>query len=433
MDNRSKSIFTTSRPRISTDFLAHLQQQIQRQQQLQQTEELPALFKKSTKQTVIPVLPDRAANIASVSPTFINSSNHKPKIPFPDIKTSLSKNNFKSKEAHQLTESPETSSSHPSRLTLPSTSNRLAKSSKSGEIVAARLEPSYQQGPWVISSGSEAHNSTQAQENPYVFFTTYIDPDSAMNDRRTYVDEPKHYVEKAGSQLTRPSHQPSKSMFKRQQPSDTYIRSFSSSDRRQNFDDSETALVTKDLLPQGFFDANTTSQEPVSSISAQHGKQHFIFQLSDPSQLESHWAGSRTLDSQHGCHYPNVSDVQRTMGPITVGEKNTLKLPQQLGESVVKWSQPEGDSRLESSTLHSILPIGKATNDGNPLFLQYPIGDGCYLVSAMYVERSIHSALKRFPDIDRTRMLSSHRIHTTEQITKAFQEVLEDEKHSMFE
>ncbi|KAF9102415.1 hypothetical protein BGX27_010994 [Mortierella sp. AM989] len=68
---------------------------------------------------------------------------------------------------------------------------------------------------------------------------------------------------------------------------------------------------------------------------------------------------------------------------------------------------------------------------GNPLFLQYPIGDGCHVVVAMYVEKDAQTALKRFPFIERTRQESSRRDKTLDEMAVIFREALEDEKKNM--
>ncbi|KAF9355370.1 hypothetical protein BGX26_006650 [Mortierella sp. AD094] len=70
-------------------------------------------------------------------------------------------------------------------------------------------------------------------------------------------------------------------------------------------------------------------------------------------------------------------------------------------------------------------------NQGNPLFLQYPIGDGCHVVVAIYVEKDAQSALKRFPNIERTRQESSRRDKTLDEMAVIFKEVLEDEKKNL--
>ncbi|KAG0320422.1 hypothetical protein BGZ99_004509 [Dissophora globulifera] len=68
---------------------------------------------------------------------------------------------------------------------------------------------------------------------------------------------------------------------------------------------------------------------------------------------------------------------------------------------------------------------------GDPLFLQYPIGDGCFVVVAMYVERDAHSALRRFPNLPRTRQSSSHKSKTMDDMAALFKEALEDEKKNI--
>ncbi|KAF9979768.1 hypothetical protein BGZ65_006045 [Modicella reniformis] len=67
---------------------------------------------------------------------------------------------------------------------------------------------------------------------------------------------------------------------------------------------------------------------------------------------------------------------------------------------------------------------------GDPLFLQYPIGDGCHVVVAMYVERDPATALRRFPTLQRTRLMSAHKAKTMDQMAAIFKEALEDEKDS---
>ncbi|KAF8939603.1 hypothetical protein BGZ58_009209 [Dissophora ornata] len=68
---------------------------------------------------------------------------------------------------------------------------------------------------------------------------------------------------------------------------------------------------------------------------------------------------------------------------------------------------------------------------GDPLFLQYPIGDGCHMVVAMYVEKDAQSASRRFPNIARARLESSNRTKTPEEVAVIFREALEDEKKNV--
>ncbi|KAF9434898.1 hypothetical protein BGZ76_007242 [Entomortierella beljakovae] len=75
------------------------------------------------------------------------------------------------------------------------------------------------------------------------------------------------------------------------------------------------------------------------------------------------------------------------------------------------------------------LPI----HSGNPLFLQYPIGDGCHVVVAMYVEKDAQTAVKRFPGIERTRQESSRRDKSLDDVAQIFKEALEDEKKNVLE
>ncbi|CAO3566699.1 unnamed protein product [Mortierella alpina] len=67
----------------------------------------------------------------------------------------------------------------------------------------------------------------------------------------------------------------------------------------------------------------------------------------------------------------------------------------------------------------------------DPLFLQYPIGDGCHVVVAMYVERTAEAAASRFPTMTRKRQESSWKQKSVEEVTTIFKQALTDEKRDV--
>lgn len=93
------------------------------------------------------------------------------------------------------------------------------------------------------------------------------------------------------------------------------------------------------------------------------------------------------------------------------------------GESVVAPQRMGQQQQPARAVVQPDLP-------GDPLFLQYPIGDGCHVVVAMYVERDPAIALRRFPTLQRTRLTSGHKAKTMDQMAAIFQEALEDEKEA---
>ncbi|KAF9276962.1 hypothetical protein BGZ68_009640 [Mortierella alpina] len=64
----------------------------------------------------------------------------------------------------------------------------------------------------------------------------------------------------------------------------------------------------------------------------------------------------------------------------------------------------------------------------DPLFLQYPIGDGCHVVVAMYVERSAEAAAGRFPAMTRKRQESSWKQKSVDEVAAIFKQALIEEK-----
>ncbi|KAF9953057.1 hypothetical protein BGZ70_000382 [Mortierella alpina] len=67
----------------------------------------------------------------------------------------------------------------------------------------------------------------------------------------------------------------------------------------------------------------------------------------------------------------------------------------------------------------------------DPLFLQYPIGDGCHVVVAMYVERTAEAAASRFPAMTRKRQESSWKQKSVDEVTTIFKQALTDEKRDV--
>ncbi len=64
----------------------------------------------------------------------------------------------------------------------------------------------------------------------------------------------------------------------------------------------------------------------------------------------------------------------------------------------------------------------------DPLFLQYPIGDGCHVVVAMYVERTAEAAASRFPSMTRKRQESSWKQKSIDEVATIFKQALTEEK-----
>ncbi|KAI1312309.1 hypothetical protein EDD11_002963 [Mortierella claussenii] len=117
--------------------------------------------------------------------------------------------------------------------------------------------------------------------------------------------------------------------------------------------------------------------------------------------------------SRASCSMSSTSEYQphgSARGPGPGGRTGVQSAPYSNGHNL--WQQQQQQSH----------------DEGDPLFLQYPIGDGCYVVVAMYVERDPQSVLRRFPTIQRTRQQSSYKEQSIDQMANILKEALEDEK-----
>ncbi|KAG0264442.1 hypothetical protein BG011_006801 [Mortierella polycephala] len=73
----------------------------------------------------------------------------------------------------------------------------------------------------------------------------------------------------------------------------------------------------------------------------------------------------------------------------------------------------------------------KAEPSDNPIFMQYPIGDGCHLTLAMYVDRDPDTALHRFQGMTRYRQSSTYKEQSIDEMTEIFKKTLMDEKENV--
>ncbi|ORZ27304.1 hypothetical protein BCR41DRAFT_367665 [Lobosporangium transversale] len=212
-------------------------------------------------------------------------------------------------------------------------------------------------------------------------------------------------------------------------------------------------LATANSIPEGFF-ATAKPVTPASSSNAspQQVKQDLSPQHSDSGQFRDHRPETKVPEVQHEFR-PRISDVQRAMGSVTVNEGNVTKVSQHPEQARSNWntlatsSETAGWGLLSSRTMpsragrfgdisddegsvstsrgsHSVVP---ASNDGDPLYLQYPIGDGCYVTVTIHVDRSAQAARRRIP-IEMPRLQSGYKVQTMEQLANIFKEAVEDEK-----
>ncbi|KAF9183525.1 hypothetical protein BGZ51_003980 [Haplosporangium sp. Z 767] len=73
----------------------------------------------------------------------------------------------------------------------------------------------------------------------------------------------------------------------------------------------------------------------------------------------------------------------------------------------------------------------KAEPLDNPIFMQYPIGDGCHLTLAMYVDKNPDTALRRFQGMTRYRQSSTYKEQSIDEVTEIFKKTLMDEKENV--
>ncbi|KAF9086175.1 hypothetical protein BGX27_003253 [Mortierella sp. AM989] len=107
--------------------------------------------------------------------------------------------------------------------------------------------------------------------------------------------------------------------------------------------------------------------------------------------------------------------------------KTTVTLPgplknTRLNHGKLAWGGPH------RATTTRTMGAKKSEDKESPLFMQYPIGDGCHVVLAMYVEKDAQTALRRFPGIERTRLESGSRDKSLDEVATMFKDSLEDEK-----
>ncbi|KAG9323047.1 hypothetical protein KVV02_001702 [Mortierella alpina] len=101
--------------------------------------------------------------------------------------------------------------------------------------------------------------------------------------------------------------------------------------------------------------------------------------------------------------------------------------PRTQAPSTTSLSSAVDRQQVHESGRTSRMDAGSDIPD-DPLFLQYPIGDGCHVVVAMYVERTAEAAASRFPTMTRKRQESSWKQKSIDEVATIFKQALTEEK-----
>ncbi|KAF9982970.1 hypothetical protein BGZ75_005570 [Mortierella antarctica] len=223
-----------------------------------------------------------------------------------------------------------------------------------------------------------------------------------------------------------------------QAPSTT---SLSSAVDRQNQVQSQTSNGWSE---QGSMDSNLTQKQDFTTnhpgFSAESKSALARWQMYEQQQQEQQQQereqeqeqqGQQQQPSQRQPHQPSQPPTHRSYqqqirGSPTNGHKKELSnaWPVEDGGSTT-YPQPSAVNSESGRT--SRMDAGSDIPD-DPLFLQYPIGDGCHVVVAMYVERTAEAAANRFPTMTRKRQESSWKQKSVDEVATIFKQALTEEK-----
>ncbi|KAG0297665.1 hypothetical protein BGZ98_000524 [Dissophora globulifera] len=339
------------------------------------------------------------------------------------------------------------------------------------------------------ASDTNMQDANKVRVNPYVDYVKQFDPDNTMDDGRSYVGGARHHLDRPTHSGGRPtSHQPADGWStspsgQRASPSQQQQQQPHPGDRRNNYVQPRQQHQNNQPNQQssgGFgFKATTRSQSPLAqpgppatglaygqvgsaspmpsetngrSRNEASGSQNTLPTL-DGRSADDSWAAQGLKPwpntNQQQQHQRQRGSPQRDSRLVTM-DVDQEAAPSDRAESVAprNYSDDEGnaDGDLRRGGSNSSVAPSPAVGRhgysmeasrqgieerGDPLFMQYPIGDGCFVVVAMYVERDAHSALRRFPNLPRTRQSSSHKTKTMDDMAALFKEALEDEKKNI--
>ncbi|KAF9572373.1 hypothetical protein EC968_009947 [Mortierella alpina] len=149
------------------------------------------------------------------------------------------------------------------------------------------------------------------------------------------------------------------------------------------------------------------------------------YQDQQQQELEHEQAQEQRQPSQRQPPPPQSYQQQVRSGPINGLKQEPSKAwPDEDGGSI--GFHPSSAVNNESGRTSRMDAVSDIPDD--PLFLQYPIGDGCHVVVAMYVERTAEAAASRFPTMTRKRQESSWKQKSVEEVTTIFKQALIEEK-----
>ncbi|KAG0093672.1 hypothetical protein BGZ93_010189 [Podila epicladia] len=117
---------------------------------------------------------------------------------------------------------------------------------------------------------------------------------------------------------------------------------------------------------------------------------------------------------------------------IRPGEREFVK-EQELPPGQKPARLPDPTCRSEEATRPrdvTSVPPCPISQEGDPLLIQYPVGDGCWVKMVVYVERDSKTAYSRLAGIGR-RQISGVKVKTPEQLGEMVKDVIIDEKKNL--
>ncbi|KAF9301574.1 hypothetical protein BGZ74_006565 [Mortierella antarctica] len=118
-------------------------------------------------------------------------------------------------------------------------------------------------------------------------------------------------------------------------------------------------------------------------------------------------------------------------GGVRFGEREAVKEQgRPPGQQPARPPEPRRSEEATKPRDIASVPPRPVSQEGDPLLIQYPVGDGCWVKMVVYVERDSKTAYSRLSGIGR-RQISGVKVKTPEQLGDMVKDIVVDEKKSL--
>ncbi|KAG0035321.1 hypothetical protein BGZ81_009817 [Podila clonocystis] len=181
-----------------------------------------------------------------------------------------------------------------------------------------------------------------------------------------------------------------------------------------------------DELPQSL---QGTSQ--VTQVETDRNGQGSVNQVKDHLGT-SNWFTSSTFDRKDQAAQQPQPQAPPSSAGVRSGERgvvNEQERPPTQQPARPRESPRHSEEAIKPRDTASV-PSRQASQEGDPLVIQYPVGDGCWVKMVVYVERDSKTAYSRLSGLGR-RQISGIKVKTPEQLGDMVKDIVVDEKQNL--